>query len=271
MNVKAVFLDMDGTLLTTGNEISNRNKEVIDQLREEGIHVFLATGRQCDIASPYHQQLELTTPLVCLNGAAVYDPFSYHPLWTKNVRIQTDLFYDLARTHFRNVIVHLADGIYCKQHDEMVETWVKECGKPPLAVEDFHSYRPPNVLKYSVRTDAIGSRHGRHFSNDCEVIYWEDGFELVPKDVSKWHTIRMLLRNYGIHPAEVISFGDGPNDVQMLQSSGIGVAMGNACDELKQVADAITLHHEQDGIAHFLENTVLSPSWHTTRAKVSSL
>ncbi|OIJ21684.1 hypothetical protein BKP45_02900 [Anaerobacillus alkalidiazotrophicus] len=73
MDIRAVFIDMDGTLLTKKNEISKRNTEAIYMLINQGVKVFLATGRPFDITVPYHKQRRLQTTMICLNGAAIYD------------------------------------------------------------------------------------------------------------------------------------------------------------------------------------------------------
>lgn len=73
MNVRAIFIDMDGTLLTASNCISRRSKQAIYGLINQGIKVFLATGRHYEVTAPYHKEIGLRTPMICLNGAAIHD------------------------------------------------------------------------------------------------------------------------------------------------------------------------------------------------------
>jgi HAD superfamily hydrolase (TIGR01484 family) len=69
MNVRAIFIDMDGTLLKSSNYISRRNREAIYRLINQGVKVFLATGRHYEVTVPYHKEIGLRTPMICLNGA----------------------------------------------------------------------------------------------------------------------------------------------------------------------------------------------------------
>ena len=75
MNVRAIFIDMDGTLLTASNYISRRNMEALYKLMNQGVKVFLATGRHYEVTAPYHNEIGLTTPMICLNGAAIQISF----------------------------------------------------------------------------------------------------------------------------------------------------------------------------------------------------
>ncbi|QKS70157.1 HAD family phosphatase [Paenalkalicoccus suaedae] len=257
MNIKAVFIDMDGTLLTKDNQISEANKCAIDRLRARGVNVFLATGRHLDITLPYHQELELKTPMICLNGAAVYDWFSLDPLFLRTMAVKPQLHEALLMCNQRNMMIHAEDGLYCATNDSIVKEWTRESQREPRFVGNLKNVSPEKVLKYSIRSDSYITLDPALYGQDCEFIRWDDGFELVRKNVSKWSAIEYLLNKYGIKRAEAMAFGDGPNDVEMLKQCGTGVAMGNANNVLKSVADFVTLDHEKDGLSFFLEKNIL--------------
>lgn len=255
--IKAVFIDMDGTLLTRDNNISDRNYQAVQTLKKEGVLVFLATGRQLDLTYPYHQALKLTTPMICLNGAAVYEWLTPAPLLLHPLQLDSQLLYQLTDLYPSNLIVHAPDGMYCKEIDDNVSWWVKESGHQPVYSGDLREVNINNALKYSIITGAPVTPFIHCFQNEAEIIRWDNGFELVQKYVSKWSAIEFLLKQYDLKPNETAAFGDGPNDIEMIASSGIGVAMGNAELPLKNTADFITLHHEDDGLAYFIENHIL--------------
>ncbi|PYZ92068.1 hydrolase Cof [Salipaludibacillus keqinensis] len=257
MTIRAAFIDMDGTLLTEDNQITNRNYQAIQQLKQQGVMVFLATGRQKDITFPYHQQLKLTTPMICLNGAAIYDSFSLDPLVVRPVHINTNLFHRVTHDDPCNVIIHAPEGLYCKKIDETVQSWMEESMKEPYYIGSLMKEYPQVVLKYSVRTGRRSAPFAHYFKHEAEVIEWEDGFEIVSKGVSKWSAIEYILNTYGIKKEEAIAFGDGPNDIEMIQSIGTGVAMGNGVAQLKQVADYVTGDSEEDGLAYYIEQQLI--------------
>ncbi|WP_187254610.1 HAD family hydrolase [Alkalicoccus halolimnae] len=257
MNIKAVFLDMDGTLLKANNTISERTTQVIHELTERGIYVFLATGRHMDITIPYHRQLRLRTPLICLNGSAVYHGYSLDPLQLRTIAPDQKLHRALLKEETRNIILHTAEGLYCTQEDEIIKTWIEEGKRRPLHIGPLSEELPAGILKYSIRSDKFLHLPKHLYKKQCDFIRWNDGFELIRRNVSKWSAVEYALNQYGIKKEEAISFGDGPNDFEMIRGCGTGVAMGNAIAPLKKAADFVTYHHEADGIARFLEEKVL--------------
>ncbi|MEH7391859.1 HAD family hydrolase [Bacillus sp. JJ1503] len=260
MNVRAIFIDMDGTLLKASNSISSRNKEAINRLINQGVKVFLATGRHYDITVPYHKEIGLQTPMICLNGAAIHDAESGRIIQMKTVRLNEERFHNLTAESPCNVIIHTANGIYYKESNKEIDYWAKVGQIPPLYIGDLRQVNYQDVLKYSVRTGAPCPELSALFKKEAEVIDWNDGFELVAPNVSKWSAIKSLLTEFRMSPSEVVAIGDGPNDIEMLRHAGTGVAMGNACEKVKAAADFITGHHENDGLAEFIERNLLITS-----------
>ncbi|PEJ59909.1 MULTISPECIES: HAD family hydrolase [unclassified Bacillus (in: firmicutes)] len=258
MNVRAVFIDMDGTLLTVSNNISRRNMEAINKLIDQGIMVFLATGRHYEVTAPYHKEIGLKTPMICLNGAAIHDGETGRMLQKNTVNVDEELLHHLTAENPCNVIIHTANGLYCKEINEEIDYWTKIGQIPPRYTGDLRQVNYSDVLKYSVRTGVQNTELSSLFKKEAEVIDWNDGFEMVAPNVSKWSAIKNLLHAYQINPTEVVAIGDGPNDIEMLRHVGTGVAMGNAREEVKAVADFVTGHHENDGLAEFLERYLLT-------------
>ncbi|PLS02415.1 HAD family hydrolase [Neobacillus cucumis] len=257
MNVRAIFIDMDGTLLKATNTISHRNMEAINKLMNQGVKVFLATGRHYEVTAPYHKEIGLSTPMICLNGAAIHDAETGRALQMKTVQLNEERFHHLTAEHPCNVMIHTANGLYCKETNEEIDYWTKVGQIPPRYIGDLRLANYQDVLKYSVRTGAPSPNLSALFKKEAEVIDWIDGFEMVAPNVSKWSAIKSLITEYRISPNEVVAIGDGPNDLEMLRSVGTGVAMRNASDEVKAAADFITGHHENDGLAEFIERYLL--------------
>ncbi|MFA9558339.1 HAD family hydrolase [Evansella sp. AB-rgal1] len=258
MDIRAIFIDLDGTLLTRKNEISQRNVTAITMLLNQGVKVFLATGRQYEITAPYHKKLGLKTPMICLNGASIHDAHTGKAIQTKSVNIDEERFYRLTQGNQYNVIVHTTTGTYCKRTSPEIEEWTREAGSSPTYNEDLHLVNYGKVLKYSVRTGFESAPIAMEFMDEADVIHWDDGFEIVAQGVSKWAAIQTIIKAYGIGKDNVVTIGDGPNDITMLSHSGFGVAMENASSEVKAAANYITLHHENDGLADFIERYLIN-------------
>lgn len=222
-------------------------------LINHGVKVFLATGRQYDITVPYHEQLRLKTPMICLNGAALYEGYTGKLIQKKPVKIDQELFHHTTAEEECNVIIHTETGVYCKERSKEVIQWTLEGKVPPRYIGDLRQADYGEVLKYSVHTGNPSRSLAMPFTKDAEVIHWDNGFEIVARGVSKWSAIQTLIRAYGIRRDEVVAIGDGPNDVAMLRHAGLGVAMGNAAPNVKANANLIIGHHEEDALAAFIE------------------
>ncbi|WHY59962.1 HAD family hydrolase [Cytobacillus firmus] len=257
MNMRAVFIDMDGTLLKASNNISRRNMEAIYRLIDQGVMVFLATGRHYEVTAPYHKEIGLQTPMICLNGAAIHEAETGRATQIKTVRLNEERFHHLTAESPCNVMIHTAAGLYCKETNEEIDYWTQVGQIPPQYIGDLRLATYQDVLKYSVRTGSPSPELSALFKTEAGVIDWNDGFELVAPDVSKWAAIKSLLNELGISPHEVTAIGDGPNDIEMLRHAGTGVAMGNAGDKVKAAADFVTGHHENDGLAEYIERYLL--------------
>ncbi|MBG9451383.1 hydrolase Cof [Cytobacillus firmus] len=257
MNIRAVFIDMDGTLLKASNNISRRNMEAIYRLIDQGVMVFLATGRHYEVTAPYHKEIGLQTPMICLNGAAIHEAETGRATQIKTVQLNEERFHHLTAESPCNVMIHTAAGLYCKETNEEIDYWTQVGQIPPQYIGDLRLATYQDVLKYSVRTGSPSPELSALFKTEAGVIDWNDGFELVAPDVSKWAAIKSLLNELGISPNEVTAIGDGPNDIDMLRHAGTGVAMGNAGDKVKAAADFVTGHHENDGLAEYIERYLL--------------
>lgn len=105
--------------------------------------------------------------------------------------------------------------------------------------------------------------HERSFANQTihqlsphfEIADWNDCLEITRKSVTKWGSLQLVLRELQINPKDVVAFGDGPNDYEMIKNVGVGVAMGNAIASLKEVSDYVTMSHTEEGIPFFIENS----------------
>ncbi|MFN7252602.1 MAG: Cof-type HAD-IIB family hydrolase [Anaerobacillus sp.] len=255
--LKAIVLDLDGTLLNNDSKISAQTKRFLLEQKQQGTRIILATGRPLNMTTKFHKELALDTPIICLNGALVYDCHQdrviYHvPLRNyevdhahKTVCNEAELL--LYHTSHANFQMKNISGL--KVEDEYP---IEKLGCIPEA--------SATILKISVyiKNQKKLERTLNELSRDFELAIWENNFEITKKSVTKWHSLQVVLKQLEINPTDVIAFGDGTNDFEMIKNVGIGVAMANAIPSLKVVANFITLSNDDDGIIHFIKNYQLN-------------
>lgn len=251
--IKAIFFDMDGTLVAHPEGIvPESTKEALCQVRKKGIRTFLATGRhklEMD-GSPLLKGVEMDG-FAALNGQYCYLNREKDPVIWKQPLNRKDVVFllDYMREHPFPCIFEEEDAIYGNYLDEklkmIMETVSIEVpafrGLDGLEEHDFYQLIPiceeeTLTLLLSHMPDAQGANWGK-YTND-----------LIPKAGGKVVGIEKFLAHYGLTWDEVMAFGDGLNDMEMLKTAKISVAMGNGHPDLKAAADYVTADVHADGV-----------------------
>ena len=250
---KAVFFDIDGTLLShKTNTVPPSALDAIRQLRQQGILVFLATGRHRSHLESLSSLRELEYDgAVSLNGGYCYDArgqIFHNPVCREDIAALLSWldanptpcgFTEEDRTYvnFYNDRVH--------QVHDAIHTPLLPLGDLRRGL-DFPVYQ---ILLYLYPEDPVPpcmphTRTTRWFTG---------GVDVIPAEGGKALGIQKILEHYGIHKADTMAFGDGDNDLDMFEAVGLAVAMGNAVPQAKAAADYITDDAEHDGIAKALK------------------
>ncbi|GIQ68443.1 HAD family phosphatase [Xylanibacillus composti] len=236
---RLIALDMDGTLLNDNEEISEANKAAIRRATEAGIVVCLSTGRGMFSLRPYIEELELQAPLVTVNGGEIWrnpdELYEQHVMAAREI----ERLHQLAVDHDVWFWGYAAEGVYNRSNWTAAvyeHTWLK-----------FGYYTEDSELLAFLRAEA--ERGG-----DFEITNSHpSNLEINPAGVNKAAGLRSVCNMLGLQMEQVAAVGDSMNDWAMIREAGLGVAMGNAQQELKEAADWVTLSNEEDGVAHVLE------------------
>ncbi|MEX6689285.1 Cof-type HAD-IIB family hydrolase [Danxiaibacter flavus] len=260
MKYRAIFIDVDGTLLTDKLEISRATREAIGWIHRMGVLVVIVTARSPGASLFLYDELGISNnPIVCFNGALI-------------VRENTILHDQQVETSDLKNIVHLLNdfdiniSVY-KHHDwfaEKIDKWIEQesaithsvinridfaellenefCANKLLCMgEPEEIDRAEKYLKHS------GFEHLNIHKSKTTYL------EITNLNASKKQGVQKLLDVYEFNPQQIIAIGDNFNDIDMLQFSGTSVVMGNAPEEVKQVATFVTDTNNNDGIAKALE------------------
>lgn len=269
MDIKILALDLDGTLTNSEKKISSHTKETLQRAMEDGVTVVLASGRPLVGIKPLAKELELSKYsgyILAYNGGQIIDCHTGGEVYQKVLnpeRIAS--IYEVARKF--DVAMLTYDGEDIITEDDTDPYVLRECFINKVKVrkiEDIVShvtYPVPKCLvvgeheKLLPVRDYLKEKYGDELS-----IYFSELFflEIMPLGVEKSASLELLLNRLQLSREELMACGDGLNDITMLQYAGLGVAMGNACKEAKEVADYITVTNNEDGVAKAVNRFILS-------------
>ena len=273
-SIRAAIIDIDGTLLRSDGTISVRTRRAVAGSISRGVKIVLATGRGFRAASPIAKDLGVSAPLILHNGALVRD-------WlTGDLLVHQHLAADLARIAARIILRHECQLIVYGNalQGERILAGPAELDSAPAArylarngatltrqpVADFPIVDDPIqllVLDYPEKAEplatALQSPRWRTVTSVTTSTPGARLVEVMHADCSKSAAARWLAKSWDIHLSSVLAVGDNFNDLDLLESAGIGVAMGNAPAELQERADWVTATNQEDGVAVALERFVL--------------
>jgi len=250
-NKKLFIFDIDGTVLNDSKKISPETRQAISELSKSH-EVAIATGRNRSMAEEVIEELGISNYIVC-NGAAAY--YDHQPIYTnfldenelqKIIRIADENNHQIAyetiddlRRRSETPNARMVDGM------EYVGFPVPEHDK------DFYKSQSLVQCLLFVSEEEMDVYNDR-FTHFRFVRWYKHGVDILPADGSKFMTIKVLANHLGINLKDVVAFGDGMNDIEMIKNVGMGIAMGNAEDVVKEVADSVTESNEQNGIFNAL-------------------
>lgn len=265
MKYKLAAADLDGTLLNSDNSISQRNMEAINELKRRGCIFTIITGRMYSAAKPLADELKLTAFMGVYQGAVVLNAESGEVLRriTLDVNVCKNIFED-AMSRGLNVQAYINDRVYVQKYDEYTQYYEKLNNiKVDIAenLEDMIASDDSVKLLINSSEEATALNYGYFFDKYSElasvVLSGKHFIEFTDKKADKGNALKFIAEKYGIQRDEIIAFGDQLNDVSMLNYAGMGVAMGNSPECVKNRADHVTLSNEESGVAYAIERLCL--------------
>lgn len=247
LRYKLIALDMDGTVLNDRSEVTIETQKWLAKAKQVGVTVMFATGRGIQSVRPYTQELGWTGPIVTVNGSEVWktpnDLLVRHRmpadqiLRMRQIALDQDTWYwayDTERVHNR---------------DNWTDTGIAEREWLKFG---FYTENADKLAKIRKELEAwdVFEVTNSHPSN----------IELNPRGVNKASGIAEVCRLLGIGMEQVVAMGDSLNDIAAIRAAGLGIAMGNAQEEVKQVADDVTFTNGEDGVAAAIKKHIFQLS-----------
>jgi Cof subfamily protein (haloacid dehalogenase superfamily) len=262
VDYKAVAMDLDDTLLTTDLQISAGTKRILMKCQKEGMHIILASGRPIYAIEKYARELELEKYggyIVGFNGAAVKDCKAQRLIMQKNLpKEYIRTLYELSVKNGVFIHTYVGDEIITPQNNPYTEIEGKLTGMSIRETENFLKSVDREVVKVLMLENPeylkmVYEKLSTVLGNELSLTISKPYFlEIMDKGIEKSAALLHICNKIGMKKEQLIAFGDSYNDLSMLTTAGLGIAMGNAQIDIKKQADYVTDGNDEDGIANAL-------------------
>ena len=267
MNYKVLALDLDGTLVGNDKEIKERDKELVIEAQRQGVVVVLASGRPMFGITPIAKAIrmdEFGGYILSFNGGKTIQyptgeviqekvfPLDMLPAIYK---VAKDVNMELISYENDYILTERPEDIYVYKESFLNRMLMRK-------VENLLEYITFNVPKCLMVGDAkrlalVEQDMKQQFGHRLNIFRSEPYFlEIMPQGIDKGQALGKVLKHIGCSREEMIAIGDGFNDLTMVQSAGLGIAMANAQQVIKDAAQYITLTNEENGVAHVVEKFI---------------
>lgn len=268
MKKKMLVMDLDGTLLDSDKRITVGTKAAIRRLQQAGHIVTLASGRPLPGMKSTVAELELEQYggyVLAYNGARIMDWKHQEVLFQKTFEHQyLQELYAAALRHRLTILTYIDDyAIAGTDVNVYAEFEIRINGLQLKRVQDFVSYVDFPIIKCLMTGEpeqiAVCEQELLKLYGDKLGIFKSEDFflEIAAQNINKGTSVEWLVHHLGMNREDVICCGDGYNDIPMLQYAGVGVAMANAKEVVKQAADVITGSNDKNGLAAVIERYIL--------------
>jgi len=259
MTYKLIAADIDGTLLNNNGELTENTKNAIRKWVDKGLIFTIASGRPVQGVEKLNKELNLDVPFITYNGAMVVMGKSKQVLYEQKLSPNDSRdIVRLGKKYNTTIMIWNDNKLFVTELNERVNSYKMISGVEPVVVNDLEQVvenGSTKILWYDEveRIQQYQKEIGEYLSDNVNFHPSRPYFmEFVDKNASKAIAMEKIGEYYGIRQSEMIAVGDGYNDLSMIEYAGLGVAMANSPDEVKQKADYITLSNEEDGVAHVI-------------------
>ena len=255
--IKIAFFDVDGTLLKIGSKEPSKNTVLtLKKLKDNGVLLCMATGRSYP-SIPRFKDIEFDVWLT-FNGSYVRN--KNHVIFRNPIDINDKkiIIQNLKKMN-RAIAISNENMIVTNGTDDDLEQYFYFGNENMIIAENFDELCKTDI--YQIMCSATKKEYEQilHGTKKAKITaWWDKAVDIIPLNCGKGNAVEEVLKYYGFTKDEAIAFGDGNNDIEMLEAVGTGVAMGNAKDEVKAKANAICKSVDDDGVYYYcLENNLI--------------
>lgn len=267
MQYKMIVLDLDDTLLCEDQTISPRTKQALMSAQQQGVKVVLASGRPTFGMVQIAEELQLANYgsfILSFNGGKVINCTTKEEIFSSTLSVkEVHTLFDISRREDVFIHTYVGDEIITQDENEYTDIESELTGLPITLVNQFKEAVNEPVVKVLMvdapdKLKTVEEKLQAELNHTFSVMRSKPYFlEFTEQGVTKGTSLHMLINSLGIKREEVIAVGDSYNDLAMIEFAGLGVAMGNAPDDIKEIADYVTDSNMNDGVAKVVEEFIL--------------
>lgn len=289
---KLVAIDLDGTLLNSYGEVSNKNKEIIQKAIKKNVEVVLTSGRPIMSVKNLANEIGCNNYMICGNGAITYDIQNdkiiynrflekakvlqiikiceensiFYNVYTKDTILTKNLNYNVLFYHQENaskpedkktritIMQNIEEYIQNRENEDYLKITICDNDKVIFGsiIRKLRTIKDVDVLDVAHMSRKLIKDGTENVS--MEYFYTE----ITNTNVDKWQAIENLIEKLNINKEEVIAIGDNINDAEMVKNAGLGIMMGNSAPYIKEMADIVVSDNDNDGVAEAIEKYILT-------------
>jgi len=264
MTYKLMAVDIDGTLVDSRDNLTEETKKAIRLGVQSGLIFAICSGRPIQGVEYLNEDIGLDLPFITYNGAMVVTGKSKKILYEQKLSPEdTKSIIKLGENYDITILAWKDNAIYANRLDERSRIYGNTYKMEPIIIKDVDEFSKSGATKIlwydeADRIERLEGEVGKYLSGGVNYHTSRPIFlEFVDKNASKAIAMEKLGEHFGIKQSEMIAVGDGSNDLSMIEYAGLGVAMANAKEIVKEKADYITLSNDEDGVAHVIYKFVL--------------
>lgn len=269
--IKLIALDMDGTLLNEKKELMQPQIDAIHKAVEAGVKIVLCTGRPLVGVKPFVEQLGFDTEeefIIVNNGCSTHSTKDWSLIDWEELSV-ADIDYLSTFIENDDVQISLFDEedyfVLAEKANARVELDAGLVGMTPQPIDldgatsGKHRFFEAMFVGEMKHIDSFEEKHMSVLSQKYSTVRSQDYLlEILPNGASKASGLKKLADRLGILPEEIMAMGDANNDLEMIEFAGLGIAMGNANEQVKAIAQDITDTNENNGVAKAIEKHILN-------------
>lgn len=263
MDYKLLAVDIDGTLINSKGLLTETTKEAIYGAIDKGVLFVICTGRPLQGVSELNKEIGRDLPFITYNGSMIVKGKSKEILYERSMKLaEASKVYDLGKQYDTTMIIWSNNKLYVNRANQKAKDYSDLTNTPYIVINNINDI-PNKITKILWNDDPERLvEYQKQFAGklDDNINYHVSRpyfLEFVDREATKAIAIEKLCQHYHFDISQTIAIGDGYNDVSMIKAAGLGVAMENAPEDIKRMANYVTTSCDHEGVANVIKKFIL--------------